>query len=143
MVRRVPNENSNYSSNIERLRWSFATHGLPNTILSDNGTVFTSGEFNKLLRRRGIRQVCSAPYQPATNGLAERAVQPDKQELVKITQETITEKVTFLLQYRMTTHSTTSISPAETLMGKRLKSRIYLLSPSLGATTQQKQAQQK
>ncbi len=63
---------------IERLRWSFATHGLPDTIVSDNGTVFTSGEFSNFLRRGGIRHVRSAHYHPATNGLAERAVQSVK-----------------------------------------------------------------
>ena len=53
------------------------------------------------------------------------------------------KETTFLLQYRKTPHSTTGISLAEALMGRRLKSRIDLLSPSLGATVHQKQAQQK
>ena len=132
------------AATIERLRWSFATHGLPDTIVSDNGTVLTSGEFSNFLQRGGIRHVRSAPYHPATNGLAERAVQSVKQGLAKITQGYISDRVTtFILQYRKTPHSTTGISPAAALMGRRLKSRIDILSPSLGATAQQKQAHQK
>ena len=140
-----PMKTATTAATIERLRWSFATHGLPDTIVSDNGTVFTSGEFSNFLQSRGIRHVRSAPYHTATNKLAERAMQSVKQGLAKITQRTISERVTtFLLQYyRKTPHSTTGISPAEALMGRRLKLRIDLLSPSLGATVQQKQAQQK
>ena len=140
-----PMKTATTAATIERLRWSFATHGLPDTIVSDNGTVFTSGEFSNFLQSRGIRHVHSAPYHTATNELAERAMQSVKQGLAKITQRTISERVTtFLLQYyRKTPHSTTGISPAEALMGRRLKLRIDLLSPSLGATVQQKQAQQK
>ena len=70
-------------------------------------------------------------------------MQSVKQGLAKITQGSTSERVTtFLLQYRKTPHSTTGISPPEALMGRRLKSRIDFLSPSLGATVQQKQAQQ-
>ena len=69
-----PIKTATSAATIERLRWSFATHGLPDTIVSDNGTVFTSGEFSNFLQRGGIRHIRSAPSHPATNGLAERTV---------------------------------------------------------------------
>ena len=56
----------------------FATHGLPETVVSDNGTAFTSAEFRTFLKKNGIKQITFAPYHPATNGLAERAVQTQK-----------------------------------------------------------------
>ena len=57
---------------LRELRTIFATHGLPDTIVSDNATGFTSMEFEEFLRKNGIQHVTSAPYHPATNGLVER-----------------------------------------------------------------------
>ena len=58
----------------EKLRTTFATHGLPEVLVSDNGSVFTSEDFKVFTRRNGIRHVTSAPYHPSSNGLVERAV---------------------------------------------------------------------
>ncbi len=59
-------------STIEHLRSLFATHSLPELLVSDNGTVFTSSEFQEFLKHNGIRHSTCAPYHPATNGLAEQ-----------------------------------------------------------------------
>ncbi len=67
------------SQTIEKLRSIFARHGLPKTIVSDNGPSFVSSEFKTFLQLNGIRNITSAPYHPSTNGLAERAVQTVKQ----------------------------------------------------------------
>ncbi len=64
---------------IEELRMIFATHGLPQRVVTDNGPTFTSSEFQEFMSRNGIRLIHSAPYHPSTNGLAERAVQSFKQ----------------------------------------------------------------
>ena len=61
-------------------------HGIPELILSDNGTAFTSDEFKEFVRKNGIRHRTSAPYHPATNGLTERAVQVVKTGLRKNTE---------------------------------------------------------
>ena len=71
------------SITIEKLRGMFATHGIPDVVVSDNGTVFTSDEFGTFMRHNGIRHVKSAPYHPSTNGLAERAMQILKESLKK------------------------------------------------------------
>ena len=63
------------SYTIEKLCRLFATHGLPEMIVPDNGTCFTSEEFKEFTRQNSIRHLTSEPYHPATNGLAERAVQ--------------------------------------------------------------------
>ena len=68
---------------IHRLREMFAHHGLPDTLGSDNGTNFTSEEFEDFLRSNGIVHIKTAPYHPASNGLAERAVQSVKKGLAK------------------------------------------------------------
>ena len=66
------------SVTVERLRAMFATHGLPETVVSDNDTVFTSDEFKQFVDRNGIRHIRIAPYHPSSNGQVERAVQTFK-----------------------------------------------------------------
>ena len=90
-------------------------HGLPEMLATDNGTVFTSDEFNRFTKQNGIRHIRSASYHPASNGLVERAVQIFKDFMKKIKDGSF--DVCFLLQYRITLHSTTGISPAEMLFG--------------------------
>ena len=47
-------------------RTLFATHGLPEVVVSDNGTAFTICEFQEFIYRNGIQHVRSAPYHPST-----------------------------------------------------------------------------
>lgn len=72
------------SVTIEKLQGIFATHGLPQIIVTDNGRSFVSEEFQSFCHANGIRHITSAPYHPATNGLAERAVQSFKQGLKRL-----------------------------------------------------------
>ena len=130
---------------IEKLQLVFATHGLPEVIVSDNGTAFTSEEFAAFVRRNGIRHLTSAPYHPASNGLAERAVQTLKNALKKGTDGVSleTQIARFLFRYRITPHSTTGVAPAELLIGRRPRSRLDLLHPDVTDRVRQRQAAQK
>ena len=102
---------------VQRLRTMFATHGLPEIIVSDNATCFTSAEFKEFLSRNGIRHITSASYHPATNGFVERAVQTFKEAMKKAMQGDIEMNLArFLFHYGNTPHSTTGISPAELLL---------------------------
>ena len=47
---------------IEQLRGLFATHGLPETIVSDNGTCFTSAEFKQFVTRNNIQHITSPAH---------------------------------------------------------------------------------
>jgi transposase InsO family protein len=51
----VPMRNANVTETVRALRTLMATHGLVDTAVSDNGSVFTSYEFAKFLKRNGIR----------------------------------------------------------------------------------------
>ena len=133
------------SATIEKLQTVFATHGLPEVLVSDNATTFTSEEFESFVRRNGIRHVTSAPYHPASNGLAERAVQTLKSALRKdpggISLET--QLCRFLFRYRITPHSTTGVPPAELLLGRRPRSRLDLFHPNIAERVHGRQAKQK
>ena len=74
---------------IQKLRAMFGTHGLPELLVSDNGTAFTSAEFQEFLSRNGVQHLTSAPYHPSSNGLAERAVQTFKSNMQKGSDEDV------------------------------------------------------
>ena len=129
---------------ISTLRSLFATHCIPELIVSDNGTAFTSSEFQNFVKQNGIRHNTSAPYYPATNGLTERAVQTFKSFLKKSSEGSLEDRLSlFLFRYRITPHMTTGSTPAQLLMGHQLRSRLDLLRPNLGNRVQQQQEQQK
>ena len=66
---------------------------MPETVVTENGACFTSREFELFLEVNGIRHLTSAPYHPASNGLAEHAVQIVKRGLKKVTQGTLTARL--------------------------------------------------
>lgn len=49
------------AATIMKLREIFATHGLSETIVSDNGPKFTSAEFEKFLAGNGIKHTKVSP----------------------------------------------------------------------------------
>ena len=61
---------------------SFCSTWTPRGVGIDNGTAFTSAEFQNFVQRNVFRHITSAPYHPATNGLAERAVHVDGEKCV-------------------------------------------------------------
>ncbi|GFV13576.1 uncharacterized protein K02A2.6 [Trichonephila clavipes] len=88
---------------IECLRDSFARFGLPRVLVSDNGSQFTSYEFQRFMHKNGVRHKTSAPFKPSSNGQAERYVATLKQSLRAMHkyEGTIQQKLsTFLMQYQ-------------------------------------------
>ena len=115
------------SATIQRLRVLFAQFGLPDTVVTDNGSCFGSQEFEAYLMENGVHHLTSAPYHPASNGMAERAVQIVKNGLKRDTEGTLTERLArVLFNYRIMPHSTTDVSPAALLFGRTLRSRLDL-----------------
>ena len=132
------------ASTIGKLREIFGTHGLPETVVSNNGTNFTSAEFKEFMRQNRIIHKTSAPYHPASNGLAERAVQTVKKGLLKTPGNCVAQKLQqVLFHYRLTPHSLTRRSPAEMLVGRKLRSRLDLLYPNLQSKVHKKQERMK
>lgn len=128
---------------IDKLRSTLATHGLPQTIVSDNGPSFTSNEFQEFLHCNGIEHLATTPYHPSSNGLAKRAVQTVKAGLKKLTGPLEVRLSRFLFKYRVTPQATTGIAPAELLMGRRLCTHLDLLFPTVRERVQRRQRGQK
>ena len=141
----IPMRSTTATRTISKLRQIFAQHGIPEQIVSDNGPQFASEEFADFAKANGIRHIRSAPYHPATNGLAERFVQTFKNALKASRADAIPFQdrlVNFLLRYRNTPHATTNTSPAMLLMKRPLRTRFDLVRPDLGNIVTQKQLQQ-
>ncbi|XP_062297408.1 uncharacterized protein K02A2.6-like [Scomber scombrus] len=138
-----PVNSATSATTIECLRTSFSNHGLPELLVCDNGTCFTSTEFKDFLSKNGIRHVTSAPYHAASNGLAERGVQTFKRMMKKCPEGTLTAKVArVLFSYRVTPHTTTGLSPAELLLGRKLRCTLDSIHPDLSRKVKERQERQ-
>lgn len=117
---------------INLLRSCFARFGLPAVIVSDNAPYFVSNEFQNYLKLLGIKHMTSTVYKPSMNGLAERMVQTFKGCVLNFEGEGSMQKKLdqFLFKYRLTPHSTTGVSPAELMFGRRIRSVFDMLRPT-------------
>jgi hypothetical protein len=120
---------------IEAMREVFGRLGLPTEICSDNGPPFPSKELVSFLADNGIKHILSAPYHPSSNGEAERFVRTFKNAM-RVNSEILSRNLRlqeFLLHYRTVPHSTTGKTPSEMVMGRRLRTKLDLVKPDLGA----------
>ena len=101
------------------------THVLLQIVVTDNGSNFTSDEFEEFLNQNEIRQIRTAPFHSASNGLAERAVQLLKEKIKKRNEGSVKTRVSrFLVRYRITPQTSTGVSPVELLLGRKMKIEI-------------------
>lgn len=118
------------SQTVEKLRMCFATHGIPETIVSDNGSHFVNEVFSEFTRKNKITHIRISPYHPSSNGLAERAVQVFKKGLKMFQKgDIVTRLARFLISYRKTPQTSTGYSPAELLMHRKLRTRLDGIYP--------------
>ncbi|KAL8621136.1 hypothetical protein ACOMHN_004807 [Nucella lapillus] len=68
---------------IKKMKNIFAHHGVPETLVTDNGRQFTAAEFRTFTDSWGITHVTSSPYFAQSNGEAERAVKEAKKILAQ------------------------------------------------------------
>ena len=134
-VTRSHSDASGYeSSTIDKMCMVFSTHGLPQTLMTDNGSVFTSVDFADFVQGN-IRHFTSSPHHPATNSLVEWAVQTFKGAIKKAgtTVHSVEMVVSrFLSSYWVKPHTTMGIAPAELFMVRSPKTPLDLLRPDVG-----------
>lgn len=131
---------------IDKLSELFSRWGLPKQIVTDNGTAFTSSELRDFTRGNGIQHIFTAPYHPASNGLAENAVRTLKRVIKKaiLGKEKINKALwSFLLHYRNTAHSTTNESPAKLMLGRPLRTKLDVLKPDREGVVSRAQQRQR
>ena len=66
---------------IEALKKIFSRHGVPETVVSDNGPQYASREFSDFAKAYDFRHITSSPHYAQSNGHAERAVKTVKKLL--------------------------------------------------------------
>nr|VZI32145.1 unnamed protein product [Spirometra erinaceieuropaei] len=122
------------SATIAFLRRIFSQHGLPEVLVSDNGSQLTSSTFEEFCRQHNIQHLRSPPYHPQSNGRAERFVDTFKRALLKARGEGTTNEIVqaFLFSYRTTPNPAYpgGVSPAEALMGRKLRTTLHALVPT-------------
>ena len=104
---------------VNEMKILFAENGIPRSLQCDNGTQFTSGEFEQL----GFEIVTSSPHYPRGHGFVERQVQTIKKTILKC-RETKEDIDLALLALRTTPLSSNIPSPAELLNSRMLKSTL-------------------
>ncbi|GFY75420.1 integrase catalytic domain-containing protein [Trichonephila inaurata madagascariensis] len=97
----------------------YATHGIPEELVSDGGPPYNSNLMMNFFREWRIKHHVTPPHFPRENGQIERAVQTVKNSLTKAAEEG-KDLYVVLFDYRIQPAKDTP-SPAELLMGRKLR----------------------
>lgn len=95
----------------------------PSTIRTDNGSEFKAGEFQKVLKKYGIRHIFSEPYSPTQNSVIERLNRTLKMSIYKFLSQWNQEIITdddlekLVKNYNSTIHRTILQAPDEVHFG--------------------------
>ncbi|KAF2890602.1 hypothetical protein ILUMI_15571, partial [Ignelater luminosus] len=116
--------NNNISSHhiIKIFKSMFARFGVPQQVVSDRGTQFTSREFANFSKQWQFKHIVTSPTHSQSNGMAERHVQT-AENLVKKAIEDKKDLYLALLQLRNTPIFGT-ISPCEILMSRAARNLL-------------------
>lgn len=120
------------TSVIDHLKSIFARHGTPETVFSDNGPQFQkidSSEFFKFSQDWGFHHKTSSPKFPQSNGFVESAVKIIKRSMKK------TDDAYRALQSYRATPLENGYSPAELLMGRRIRTSLPTVGSRLNPKT--------
>ena len=113
---------------IPKLDSIFARHGVPDILVTDNGSPFNSHDFSVFASQLGFKHRKITPYWPKSNGVVERFVKTLKKNVETSGQNWRREMNSFLRNYRATPHCTTELSPAEALYNRQIKTKLPSLN---------------
>ncbi|XP_014678509.1 PREDICTED: uncharacterized protein K02A2.6-like [Priapulus caudatus] len=133
--------NATSRSVINSLKSTFARHGVPEDVFGDNGPCYDSAEFKQFSEDWGFRHTTSSPRYPNSNGLAERTVQTVK-NIIRKSKESGEDPQLGLLAYRSTPMEN-GYSPAQMLMGRRIRTNLPIRTNLLETNTSQRVVKKK
>ena len=118
-------ERTNADNIIAHTKSIFARYGIPETVISDNGPQYSSEAYSTFSKQYGFQHITSSPYHPQGTGEAERGVQTMKSLLRKAA-----DPYMAMLVY-CSTPLEMGYSPAELLMGRRLRTTLPMVPEQL------------
>jgi transposase InsO family protein len=118
---------------ITYLKSVFARHGIPETVIADN-MPFNSKAVKQFAKEWGFEIITSSPTYAQSNGLAERYVGIIKKMLQKA-REDQRDPYLALLELRNSPITGMDYSPAQMLMGRRIRSKLPMKSTLLEPET--------
>ena len=121
---------------IQVLKKTFSRHGIPESLVSDNGPAYASEEFHEFASKWEFRHVTTSPHYPQANGKAESAVKICK-NLLKKSQLANSDVHLALLNHRNTPTEPTNTSPAQRLYGRRTRTLLPVSANLLKPETPQ------
>ena len=127
-IKRVDNE-----SVLEAMLEVFSRHGIPECILTDQGSVFMSRLTKSVCNTLGVNQIRTSPYHPQSDGALERWHACMKGMLKKSESDLKywDRHLKYLLfAYRDTPHCVTGFSPFSLLFGREVKGPLSLVHTS-------------
>nr|XP_022296799.1 uncharacterized protein K02A2.6-like [Crassostrea virginica] len=111
------------SAIIGKLKSHLARHGIPDTLISDNGPPFNGQEFVEFGRKYEFNHVTSSPNYAQSNGKAENAVKIVKRLIMKSVADH-RDPYLALLDLRNTPSQDIGYSPAQRIFGRRTKTLL-------------------
>ncbi|KII68777.1 Pro-Pol polyprotein [Thelohanellus kitauei] len=141
-----PVDSANTSNVIRLLDSTFSRFGVPSTVVSDNGSCFTSDEFRRFCRKFQIKHILTTPYHSRSNGAVERVIRTFKAryKAERDSCEDVHECLNrVLFSLRNTIHMSTRRIPSELLLGRKLKGIFENIRPDLRRTMHEAQLTQK
>jgi len=108
---------------IGKIKQQFSRYGIPEKLITDNGTQFVSDEFRKFSIQYGFDHLTSSPRHPQSNGKVERAVGVCK----RLMEKSILGNTDFylaLLDFRNTPQAEIGLSPSQRMYGRKTRTII-------------------
>ena len=115
---------------VQCLRRHFATHGIPDTVISDNGPQFVSEEFKKFSMEWMFNHVTTSPYHSQSNGMVESSVKIAK-NILRTSMTANEDPWLAILAFRNTPTEGMATSPVQRLMSRRTKTLMPMVEHRL------------
>lgn len=126
--------NTSSATVINKLKHHFSRHGIPDSLVTDNGPQYNSADFKLFCKKWSIKHEPVSPGNSKSNGAAEASVKIAK-NIMKKCINAGEDQYLGLLNFRNTPTEGLASSPAQRLFGRRTKSLIPTTSMLLEPRT--------